>query len=178
MSRKKRRRKRSTLVAKHDAPSPPEVPDSAEQSLQARDAVAGEESKAVVHASDVAPESPGGIVIQRSERFQGPVPHPNLMAGYEEVLPGSADRILTMAEQSATHIRKMQERGQISSVGITVLLIVLDAWREIGLGMQPIWLVAGIYVFSRLPAWWHSWRRPPIVGPEADQDRSGPEDTG
>lgn len=37
------------------------------------------------------------------ERFSGPIPHPRILKGYEEILPGSADRILTMAENQSKH---------------------------------------------------------------------------
>lgn len=38
--------------------------------------------------------------ISVSETWEGPIPHPGALRGYEEVLPGSADRILSMAESS------------------------------------------------------------------------------
>ena len=36
--------------------------------------------------------------VIRSE-FSGPIPPPSIIKGYEEILPGSADRILAMAEK-------------------------------------------------------------------------------
>lgn len=38
-------------------------------------------------------------IIQIAQRYQGPLPHPQDFAGFEEVLPGAADRILSMAEK-------------------------------------------------------------------------------
>lgn len=35
--------------------------------------------------------------------FAGPLPHPSIMEGYEHVLPGSAERILVMAEKQLEH---------------------------------------------------------------------------
>lgn len=35
--------------------------------------------------------------------FSGPLPHPDLLAGYEDVLPGAAERIIAMAENQAAH---------------------------------------------------------------------------
>lgn len=32
------------------------------------------------------------------ESFEGPLPHPSILKGYEVVLPGSADRIIKMTE--------------------------------------------------------------------------------
>ena len=37
-------------------------------------------------------------VVER-QAYQGPLPHPQDFAGFEEVLPGAADRILSMAEK-------------------------------------------------------------------------------
>jgi len=35
--------------------------------------------------------------------FTGPLPHPSILAGYNQVLPGSAERILVMAEKQLDH---------------------------------------------------------------------------
>lgn len=43
---------------------------------------------------------------QKTTNFQiheGPVPHPDVVAGYESVLPGAADRILKLAESESMH---------------------------------------------------------------------------
>ncbi|MCD4697144.1 MAG: DUF2335 domain-containing protein [Bacteroidales bacterium] len=34
---------------------------------------------------------------------QGPIPDPDTLAGYEEILPGSTDRIFPMAEKQGQH---------------------------------------------------------------------------
>lgn len=95
-----------------------------------------------------------------------------MMAGYEEVLPGLADRIMAMAEETSAHIRKVRERGQWFSLWISTLVIVVGAWRgNAGVSIQALYLLAGIYVFSRLPDWWHSWKRSPDEAPpESDDD--------
>ncbi len=36
--------------------------------------------------------------------FSGPLPPPEVFAKYEQILSGSADRILKMAENQSTHI--------------------------------------------------------------------------
>ena len=43
-----------------------------------------------------------------NHQFQGPVPHPGTLAGYERILPGAADRIMKMAEDDAEHQRKIE----------------------------------------------------------------------
>lgn len=47
-------------------------------------------------------------VIQ--SEFSGPIPPPSIIEGYERVLPGSADRIIAMAERQSLHRQKMEEK--------------------------------------------------------------------
>lgn len=42
--------------------------------------------------------------------FSGPIPPPNIMRGYEEILPGAADRILSMAERQSQHRQDMEKK--------------------------------------------------------------------
>ncbi len=46
-----------------------------------------------------------GVIAQE---FSGPIPPPNIIAGYEDVLPGTADRIIRMAEQQSKHRQTIQ----------------------------------------------------------------------
>lgn len=41
--------------------------------------------------------------IAVSEQFSGPMPHPKHLAAYDQILPGAAERILSMAEQNLKH---------------------------------------------------------------------------
>nr|WP_232843717.1 DUF2335 domain-containing protein [Secundilactobacillus angelensis] len=47
------------------------------------------------------------MTIQRST-FSGPLPPPSQLSQYEEILPGSADRILKMAENQALHRQNLE----------------------------------------------------------------------
>ena len=58
-------------------------------------------------------------LVQQSAHFSGPIPPPDAMAGYEEVLPGSADRIMTMAENE----QKLREKRTDGTIGIARLRI-------------------------------------------------------
>ncbi len=53
------------------------------------------------------------IIVQKqliqTEMFQGPIPHPDTLKGYEEVEKGAANRIISMAENQASHRFKMEE---------------------------------------------------------------------
>jgi uncharacterized membrane protein len=48
-------------------------------------------------------------VIQEIQ-FSGPIPPPNIISGYEKILPGAADRILAMAEKQSEHRQEMEKK--------------------------------------------------------------------
>jgi len=58
------------------------------------------------------PKKPPASLVSASaskyEHFEGPMPPPQLLAHYESICPGSADRMLKMAEQEADHRRKTE----------------------------------------------------------------------
>lgn len=49
-------------------------------------------------------------MAEKYEGFSGPIPSPDMMARYEEISPGFADRILTMAEKQANHRMQAEDR--------------------------------------------------------------------
>ena len=40
--------------------------------------------------------------------YAGPLPHPDILRGFEEVVPGSAERIVKQFEQQSSHRRSME----------------------------------------------------------------------
>ncbi len=46
-----------------------------------------------------------------SEQLQGPIPPPSYLSGYEQLLPGAADRILKMAEKETEHRQAMEKKA-------------------------------------------------------------------
>lgn len=46
-------------------------------------------------------------VIQ--SEFSGPIPPPSIIKGYEEIMPGTAERIIAMAENQAKHRQEMEK---------------------------------------------------------------------
>lgn len=47
-------------------------------------------------------------LLHVKEEYIGPIPHPNILKQFEEVLPGTADRILQMAEDEQKHRHKFE----------------------------------------------------------------------
>jgi uncharacterized membrane protein len=65
-----------------------------------------------------------------AESFSGPIPHPYIIEGYEKVLPGSADRILSMAETQAKHrqdleILRMKSDIRNERIGMVLSFIMI-----------------------------------------------------
>lgn len=46
----------------------------------------------------------------QAEMYSGPLPHPAILKGYNDVVPGSADRIITQFEEQGRHRRKQESR--------------------------------------------------------------------
>lgn len=63
-----------------------------------------------------AVDRPGAEVVQVRgvvRHYQGPLPPPAMLRGYEEVVPGSGERIIAMAERQAAHRQRIESRGQL-----------------------------------------------------------------
>lgn len=59
-----------------------------------------------------------------SESWSGPLPAPEKLEGFERVVPGSAERIIRMAEQEGEHVRS-SEAFQIRHMVISQYLGML-----------------------------------------------------
>ena len=100
-------------------------------------------------------EEDSSSLVAFQASFTGPLPHPQILAMYEEVLSGSAERILTMAEAQQAHrikweaqntevARSAQQgaiRGQHAAMavaGSSVVATLITAF------LDPSWVVAVI----------------------------------
>lgn len=81
-------------------------------------------------------ERPEIKAVIRKESFSGPLPPPQVLAGYDDVVAGAAERILAMAEKEQLHRHEMDstallgeinndKRGQRFGLGIAVLFGVI-----------------------------------------------------
>lgn len=70
------------------------------------------------NVQDVQTEAQTQVIAAKSETFEGPLPHPDILARYENILPGIADRIVRMAEaeQNARHSAIVQDAKNKSAL--------------------------------------------------------------
>ena len=90
------------------------------------------------------------------EQFSGPIPPPSAMRGYEDVLAGSADRILSMAEREQKLQMTYAMLGLIFGFAAALGLIALSAyvvslgfaWQSVGIIIGSIAGTAGTFVYG------------------------------
>ncbi|MHB8710486.1 MAG: DUF2335 domain-containing protein [Minisyncoccota bacterium] len=75
------------------------------------------------------PAANGKVQMVARTSFSGPLPPPEILRGYESVLPGLADRIVKMAENQSVHRQRLESRviwfdGVRSSLGLVFGLII------------------------------------------------------
>lgn len=144
-----------------------EEPDELEPADSARE-VAGE-------ATDEADEFTANVVgvvveqlVERVEQFRGPVPSPRHLREYEEVLPGCADRLISLTEQQSAHRREMEKeivktdvklrsRGQLFAfvlglagiIGAIVLAAIGSDLVGFGVFLGSLATLIGVFVAQR-----------------------------
>ena len=69
-------------------------------------------------ASGQPRSNPLGAVLTQTTAWTGPLPNPEALARFEEILPGSADRIIRMAEEEGAHQRSIQKQDLLVSARI------------------------------------------------------------
>ena len=100
------------------------------------------ESEVEIHNEEQVKQYVAEVI--RSE-FSGPIPPPSIIKGHEDVLPGAADRIISMAEEQSRHRRNM-EKKMIDSESRDSLLGILFAF-VLGIGC----IVASIVIVIKVP---------------------------
>ena len=105
----------------------------------------------------------------RAQHFQGPIPPPNILSRYEEIVPGAAERIISMAEKQGEHRRNLEvkvidkdsgraSRGQVFAFIIAMTIIIggfTMIWKGKNLeGMTSIitavTALVGIFIYGKI----------------------------
>jgi uncharacterized membrane protein len=105
----------------------------------------------IIEDEDGDPGAASRVVVASS--FVGPLPPPHLLRGYEAVLPGSADRLLAMAESALAHDQAADRHQQrmdkarmarsFGGLACGLAICLLFGWFAYRLGQQGHdWLAA------------------------------------
>ena len=95
--------------------SPPDSSTSSE---------ATEVERIEVSAEALEKEGKKGQLVSLEASFSGPLPHPGMLQKYDDVLPGSAERIMSRAEANVTHFREGRKIGQYGGIVIACLAVL------------------------------------------------------
>jgi uncharacterized membrane protein len=107
--------------------------------------------------------------IEISRHFSGPLPPPEVLKEYNDILPGLADRIMKMAEKQSTHRQKIEDNvigsdayranaGLWMGVGVAVLSILAGTyliaighdWAGVSMGTVVVVALAGVFVYGSI----------------------------
>jgi len=99
--------------------------------------------------ADLAGNNPTRVVAMQSKTttYQGPIPPPQMLAAYDAVEHGLADRIVKMAEKSLDHQTKMQSRQ------LTYHWLEVFVGQVFGLVIALAFLCAGVYLAMNDHPW-------------------------
>ena len=103
----------------------------------------------------------------RSEEYQGPLPHPDTLRQFNEVLPGLADRIIQQWELQSAHRRGIEQKaiqaditraylGLAAGYTVTIAFLIVAAflvvygyaWPGTVIGTVDLVALASIFVYS------------------------------
>jgi uncharacterized membrane protein len=115
------------------------------------------------------PSSTAISTVTQSVSFTGPLPHPALLAKYNEVIPNGAERIMAMAERQSAHREALEAQvvaGNVASQArgshyafIISLVTIIGGFVLIGMGKSVIGVsavigslatLAGVFIFAKI----------------------------
>lgn len=89
--------------------------------------------------TDQRPSSGQQALLIHAEKFQGPLPPPSILEGYERIVPGSAERIISLLEKQTAHRQSLETKivnggktrsdwGLVCGAVITLVVIFVSAY--------------------------------------------------
>lgn len=118
-----------------------------------------------------APPSASSTLVTREERYSGPLPHPNLLRAFNDIIPNGAERIMQDYETQAAHRRELESLviksdirradmglylgfaiGIVFSVGGLVLLYTgksLEGFAALGSVVLTFFISYGVQLIKR-----------------------------
>lgn len=99
-----------------------------------------------------------GVFKQTLKRHSGPIPSPETIAQYDQIIPNGADRIMTMAEKQQSHRIELEKlavssqltqskRGQILGFVVAIIIMFLGTYLILeGHNAAGISLISGTLI--------------------------------
>lgn len=87
------------------------------------------------------------IAVRQSVGFSGPLPPPEILERYEKILPGAAERIISMAEKQSEHRKQLE----------SIVIGTDTANSRMGLWFGLIIGLAGLAVSALVAIWGKEW---------------------
>ena len=129
------------------------------------------------------PDNEESVEIYFERHSSGPLPTPDSFREYEDVLPGAADRILTMAETQLQHRASIQKLALWIAfivaigflIGAVTLAFVATPAAAVLFPVVPILVSGGAYVYGLRKRSEQQHQLPPPA--YSDSQRRLPDDT-
>lgn len=123
------------------------------------------------------------IELIRAYGYSGPLPHPSLLAGYDQIIPNGAERIMIMAEKEQDHRHKRDTKGDESSFNLrktgqyfALIISISIIWGAIWLGLEGHdWLAGSLVAIDliALAALFILGKNPIVVEKKPEDDEEG-----
>ena len=75
-------------------------------------------------ASDIAQRDGIPQIVQSQSVFVGPLPHPDMLRQYDDIVPGAGERILAMTENEGEHRRSLEAKLLAAESRLSLLGVV------------------------------------------------------
>lgn len=84
----------------------------------------------------MAGQQGNSVVVHHQSEWRGPLPSPDQLRRFDDVVPGAAERIIRMAEQEGEHTREVEMRitratlatqrvGQVMAFAIAIMAMII-----------------------------------------------------
>ncbi len=121
---------------------------------------------------NISQQAPKGQIVhqQTAVSFSGPLPPPEVLEGYNKILPNAAERILVLAEGEAKHRRGIEDRvvkhnvclahlgqvfgfllGAIGLLGGVYCVAIGQAWGGVGIVSGSLVSLVSVFVWGNKP---------------------------
>jgi uncharacterized membrane protein len=90
---------------------------------------------------DLVPPQNASLRFQAAMQYSGPLPPPEALERYNQILPGAAERIIAMAESQHSHRQELEKHVITSNIAAQKLGTILGFTVAMTVVLGGMWLV-------------------------------------